>query len=98
MISFLEVRCADALQLPAEHRCCGGLTITCLDALSIPNTFYGVYALIGYVVVISASLFNGFTAKQNGESLSIWFNTWAILMSIVFVWYLTRCGTAFQWW
>lgn len=72
--------------------------VFCLDALAIPNTTYGILAMIGYVVVITASLFNGFTAKQNGEALAIWFNTWAIVVSIVFVWFLTRCGTAFAWW
>jgi hypothetical protein len=72
--------------------------VFCLDALAIPNTEYGILALIGYVAVIATSLFNGFTAKQNGEALSVWFNSWAIIVSIVFVWYLTRCGTAFQWW
>jgi hypothetical protein len=72
--------------------------VFCLDALKIPNTTYGVLAVIGYVVCIVASLFLGFVSKQNGEALSVWFNTYAIVVSIVFVWYLTRCGTAFQWW
>jgi len=66
--------------------------------LADQNTFYGVLALIGYVVVISASLFNGYSARKNGEALSVWFNSWAIIISIVFVWFLTRCGTAFGWW
>ena len=72
--------------------------VFCLDALAVPNTEYGVLALIGYVVVITASIFNGFTAKQNGEALGVWFTSWAIVVSIAFVWYLTRCGTAFKWW
>ena len=72
--------------------------VFCLDAIALPNMEYGILALIGYVVVISASLFNGFSAKQNGEALSIWFNSWGVIVSIVFVWYLNRCGTAFKWW
>jgi len=72
--------------------------IFCLDALSIPNTAYGVYALIGYIVCIAMALFNGHMAKQNGEALAVWFNSYAVIVSIVFVWYLTRCGTAFGWW
>jgi uncharacterized membrane protein len=72
--------------------------VFCLDALAVPNTTYGVLALIGYVVCISASLFNGSAAKQNGEALSVWFNSYAVIVSIVFIWYLTRCGTAFKWW
>jgi hypothetical protein len=72
--------------------------VFCLDALAIPNTTYGVLALIGYVVVIAASFFTGFTARKNGEALGVWFNTWAVIVSIVFVWYLTRVGSAFKWW
>jgi hypothetical protein len=72
--------------------------VFCLDALAIPNMTYGILALIGFVAVIATSLFNGFTAKQNGEALAVWFNSWAVIVSIVFVWYLTRCGTAFAWW
>jgi hypothetical protein len=72
--------------------------VFCLDALALPNTTYGVLAMIGYVVCIAASLFNGFTSRQNGEALATWFNSYAVVISIVFVWYLTRCGTAFKWW
>ncbi len=72
--------------------------VFCVDALSIPNTTYGILAIIGYVVIIAASFFNGFTARKNGEALGVWFTSWAILVSIVFVWYLTRCGTAFKFW
>jgi hypothetical protein len=72
--------------------------VFCLDALSIPNTFYGVLALIGYVICIAASLFNGMMSKRNGEALALWFNGYALFVGIIFVWYLTRCGTAFGWW
>jgi hypothetical protein len=72
--------------------------VFCLDALTDSNVKYGVLALIGFLAIIITSLFNGFTAKQNGEALAVWFNGWAIIVSIAFVWYLTRCGTAFGWW
>jgi hypothetical protein len=72
--------------------------VFCLDAIAIPNVMYGIYALVGYVVCIAAALFNGFSARRNGEALAVWFNTYAVVVSIVFVWYATRCGTAFQWW
>jgi hypothetical protein len=72
--------------------------VFCLDALAVPNTTYGVLALIGYVVCIAASLFNGFTSRKNGEALGVWFNSYGVIVSIVFVWYLTRCGSAFKWW
>ena len=35
---------------------------------------------------------------QGGEALATWFFTYAIIVAIVMVWYLTRCGTAFGWW
>jgi hypothetical protein len=72
--------------------------VFCLDALSIPNTFYGVLAIIGYVFCIAASLFNGIMARREGQALSAWYMTYMVIVSIVFVWYLTRCGTAFKIW
>ncbi len=72
--------------------------VFCLDALRGPNTTYGVLAALGFVVCIAASLFSGFTAGQNGEALAVWFNSYGVIVSVVFVWYLTRVGTAFQWW
>jgi len=72
--------------------------VFCLDALAIPNTFYGILALIGYIVCIGVGLFNAMMSKREGEALSSWFNTYVIIVSIIFIWYLTRCGTAFGWW
>ncbi len=66
--------------------------------LADQNTLYGVLALIGFVVCIAGSFFNGFTARKNGEALAVWFLTYAVVVSIVFVWYCTRCGSYFQWW
>jgi hypothetical protein len=66
--------------------------------LADQNTLYGVLALIGYVVCIAGAFFNGFTSKKNGEALAVWFLTYAVLVSIIFVWYCTRCGSSFQWW
>ncbi len=69
-----------------------------LEALAGPNTFYGVLALLGFIVCLSASLFNGMLSRREGESLSLWYFTYAIIVGIKTVWYLTRCGTAFEWW
>lgn len=68
------------------------------DALSAQNTTFGVLSLIGYVVCIAGSFFNGFTARKNGEALAIWFLSYAVVVSVVFVWFCTRCGTSFMWW
>ncbi len=72
--------------------------VFCLDALNTQNTTYGILAMIGYVIGIAAALFNAFMMRRNGEALAVWFNAYAIVVSIVFVWYLTRVGTAFKWW
>jgi len=72
--------------------------VFCVDALAIPNTMYGVLALIGYIVCIAGSLFTSFLSRREGEALGVWYLTYAIIVSIIFVWYLTRCGTAFKYW
>jgi hypothetical protein len=68
------------------------------DALSAQNATYGVLAVIGFVVCIAGSLFNGITSKKNGEALAIWFLSYAVVVSIIFVWFCTRSGTMFMWW
>ena len=69
-----------------------------VDALANSSTFYGVLALIGFLVCLTASLFNGFMYRRNGEALAVWFNTYALVVGVVFVWFATRCGSAFKWW
>ena len=72
--------------------------IYCLDALALPNAFYGALAMAGYIACIAAGLFLGIVMRRDGEALALYFSTYGILVAIVFVWYLTRCGTAFGWW
>ncbi len=69
-----------------------------LEALAQQNTMFGVLALIGLVVCLAGSVFNAFLAKQGGEALATWFTTYAIVVAVILVWYMTRCGTAFGWW
>ena len=69
-----------------------------LDALAAPSTFYGVLALLGFVVCLAGSLFNGLLSKRDGEALAIWYFSYAVVVGVVTVWYMTRCGTAFGWW
>ncbi len=68
------------------------------DALLLPNVFYGGLATAGYIVCIAAGLFLGVMARRDGEALGLYFSVYGVVVSIVFVWYLTRCGTAFGWW
>lgn len=72
--------------------------VFCLDALAVPNTFYGVLALAGFIVCITAGFFLGILSQREGEALALWFMSYSVIVSIIFVWYLTRCGTAFGWW
>jgi hypothetical protein len=72
--------------------------IFCLDALSIPNVNYGIYALIGYAVCLGFSLFQWALLRKDGGAMTPWFISYAVIIGIVCVWYLTRCGTAFGWW
>jgi branched-subunit amino acid transport protein len=69
-----------------------------LDSLNIPNVVYGVLAMIGYVVCISGALINGVLMRKDGGALSVWYFAYSIIVSIIFIWYMTRCGTAFGWW
>ncbi len=69
-----------------------------LDALSKPNVLYGVLALVGFLVSLGGSLFNGALSQRDGEALSLWYFVYAVVVAIITVWYLTRCGTAFGWW
>ncbi len=72
--------------------------IFCLDALAIPNVKYGILAMIGYIVCLGFSIFQGALLKKDGSPMALWFSTYTVIVGIVFVWYLTRCGTAFGWW
>lgn len=69
-----------------------------VDALALPSLRYGIIALIGYVVCMGFSLFQWALIKKEGGSMTPWFITYAVVVGIITVWYLTRCGTAFAWW
>lgn len=69
-----------------------------LDALSLPDLKYGIIAFIGYVVCLGFSIFEGALLRKDGSPLLIWFQVYTVVIGIVFVWYLTRCGSAFGWW
>lgn len=72
--------------------------VFCLDSLNIPNMTYLTLAMIGYVVCIAAALLLGLFARQEGGALSVYYSVYALLVSIVFVWYLTRVGTFAKLW
>jgi hypothetical protein len=69
-----------------------------LDAIANNNVMYGVYALVGYAVLVFLNLFESLSLKKEGVSLAYWFRTFSIISLIVLVWYCTRAGALFGWW
>ena len=69
-----------------------------LDAISNNQVLYGVYAFVGFFILMLLSFFQGATLKKEGVSLSYWFSIMALVSLIVQVWYVTRAGTLFGWW
>lgn len=69
-----------------------------LDAIANNNVMYGVYALIGFILLVSLSLFQGMFLKKDGVAVAYWFRALSTISLIVLVWYLTRTGTLFGWW
>ena len=70
------------------------------DALSGGSTsvVYGIFALAGFILCVAASFFEFLLLKREGVALSYWFLIAGIIISVIFIWYLTRCGTIFGWW
>lgn len=73
--------------------------VFCLDALFDPERqVRGNRASIGCLVCMGFALFKRALLKKDGAPMTLWFTTYSIVVGIVFVWYPTRCGTAFAWW
>lgn len=69
-----------------------------LDAIANNHAMYGIYAFIGFLILIALSLFQSLTLGKDGVSLAYWFRVLCIVSLITFVWYSTRIGTLFKWW
>ncbi|HPE35996.1 MAG TPA: hypothetical protein PK625_02530 [Spirochaetales bacterium] len=67
-------------------------------ALAQENTFYGILALVGFLVCLFGALFNGVMGQKAGDALAVWFFVYAVVVGVVLVWFLTRVGTSFGWW
>jgi hypothetical protein len=70
----------------------------CLDAIANNNVMYGIYSLVGFVVLVFLSLFQSFMLKKDGVSVAYWFRALSTVSLVVLVWYLTRAGNLFGWW
>jgi hypothetical protein len=69
-----------------------------VDAIENESTLYGVMALIGFIAIIASALFLGMLANRTGEALGVYYFLFSVVSAIVFVWYLTRCGSLFGFW
>jgi len=69
-----------------------------LDAIANNQVMYGIYALVGFAVLVFLSLFQGATLKKDGVAVAYWFQTLSVVSLIVLVWYCTRAGALFGWW
>jgi hypothetical protein len=69
-----------------------------LDAIANNNAMYGIYAFVGFIIIVFLSLFQSMQLKKDGVSVAYWFRILSIVSLIVVVWYATRAGTLFQWW
>ncbi len=70
----------------------------CLDAIENSRTMYGIYAFVGFILLVLISFFEGMMLKKEGVALSYWFRALSVVSLIVLVWYTTRAGTLFGWW
>lgn len=69
-----------------------------IDAVAGQNVTYGIYAFVGFLLVVLASLFENMILSKEGVSISYWYRASAVIGLIVLVWYCTRLGTLFGWW
>mgnify|MGYP000928115360 CR=1 FL=1 len=68
------------------------------DAITNSRVLYGIYAFVGFALLVGLSTFEGMTLRKEGVALAYWFRILAIASLIVLVWYCTRLGTLFGWW
>jgi hypothetical protein len=72
--------------------------VFCLESLNLGNVTYGVLAMVGFVVCLAGSLINGVLIKKDGGALALWYFSFAVIVGIIMIWYMTRCGSAFGFW
>ncbi|HOU38593.1 MAG TPA: hypothetical protein PLV73_04265 [Treponemataceae bacterium] len=69
-----------------------------LEAVENSLVMYGVYAFIGFVLIVVLSLYESMLLGKDGSSTAYWFRTLSLVSLIVLVWYCTRLGVLFGWW
>jgi len=69
-----------------------------LEAVENGLVMYGIYAFVGFILLIAISMYESLLLKKEGSSMSYWFRTLSMVSLIILVWYCTRLGTGFGWW
>ncbi|HQL33831.1 MAG TPA: hypothetical protein PK969_11305 [Treponemataceae bacterium] len=69
-----------------------------LDAIANNNAMYGVYALVGFIILVGLSLFESVQLSKDGVTVAYWFKALSIISLVILVWYCTRAGVLFGWW
>lgn len=69
-----------------------------LDAIANNHAMFGIYAFVGFILLVFVSLFQSYQLKKDGVAIAYWFRTMCIISLIVLVWYSTRAGALFGLW
>ena len=69
-----------------------------LEAVENGLVMYGIYAFVGFVLIVGISLYESLLLKKDGSSTAYWFRILSLVSLIVLVWYCTRLGSGFGWW
>lgn len=69
-----------------------------LDAIASNHAMFGIYAFVGFLLLVFVSLFQSSQLKKDGVAIAYWFKGLCIVSLVVLVWYSTRAGAMFGWW
>lgn len=69
-----------------------------LEAVENGIVKYGIYAFVGFLLLVGVSFYESMLLKKEGSSTAYWFRILSLVSLIVLVWYCTRLGGLFSWW
>ncbi|HHU35615.1 MAG TPA: hypothetical protein GXZ47_00130 [Treponema sp.] len=69
-----------------------------LESVQNGQVMYGVYAFVGFLLLIVVSFYESLLLQKEGTSAAYWFKILAGVSLVVLVWYCTRIGALLGWW
>ena len=72
--------------------------VFCYNAIYAQNVLSAVFSIIGFIVALISSMAIGFSAREEGGTLWVYFFVLAGATAVVFIWFLTKGGTLLQIW